>query len=921
LLDRRGRVKVADFGLAKIIGAEAGGADLPVSPEIGAAQQHGPTGVMGTPQYMSPEQISAPGEVDHRADIYALGVVFYQMLTGELPGKKIEPPSSKVQIDVRLDEIVLRALAAKPELRYQQASVLKTQIETIVSTPAGSRREEAQVKKSGMVRILEIFFDCPLNTPTAIRLVNLSALGFLGSLGFLGYPSPQLHVFFGFFGLYGLFGLIGLGFMVEFWQRRNKHGATPPSAAAAAGAPQNAGTAAPRPRKKREVPVVGVRNGRRVIYWPGVALRIFLALWVSAPVVYAVNGAAGVGRFPPVFFSVIALWLGIKCLIDWAEPIEKLPSLDDSSTATSSPVSPLPGQKPDRFWRRRVLSLILVPLVLCILAWVGYHVFHSPASLSPLLEVHYRVFEVERAFADQSVPVDQRQQGASGNWQMARVAPETLAALLEARAVNNHLMVDRHYEIPTQSVGKTFVTSHKPGVEKPIQKVIVDWQVATDSWGHTLSNQVANDIAVVSGSGYFGVRRKDNSLELTTEYTLTHRISGRPAVDVNIAFEGSAPQTSALAFFIPFARKDDTTGYYVLSVEVREKADIESVVVSGNEAVIHGHDSGPGSAIPGLYILVGTNSDFWLDHHTYNPYTVTLSTYSRNKFTYTVKHHFGPVSYGDGDHGMVKGQIVLRKGRLSAEPDGSYVIGEFQTEGGTSLPITVKLEMTKPAQPTATAPAGIAVTYSTSPVARGELFQVIGAAGRLDPVVSNPGKWQIAALVPESDIAVVGAGQDTRFTMDAFPSRSFTGRVLQVSNAPITMQNGDTYYGVAVEANDADPKFRPGMTADLAFIVAHREDVLRVPNAALRFRMPENPSDPSRGPRMVPAGPQGEHTVWVLRDNQNREPAPEPVRIQTGISDGTFTEVTAGLKEGDRVITAWVSPLGGQIIQGVQPQP
>ena len=138
LMDRGGRVKVADFGLAKIIGGDE--AALPTAataPGGGPALTASLTGesIMGTPQYMAPEQAAHPGDVDHRADIYALGVVFYQMLTGQLPGARLEAPSRKVRIDVRLDEVVLRALEQKPERRYQQVSEIKTQVETIALTP------------------------------------------------------------------------------------------------------------------------------------------------------------------------------------------------------------------------------------------------------------------------------------------------------------------------------------------------------------------------------------------------------------------------------------------------------------------------------------------------------------------------------------------------------------------------------------------------------------------------------------------------------------------------------------------------------------------------------------------------------------------------------------------------------------------
>jgi predicted Ser/Thr protein kinase/capsular polysaccharide biosynthesis protein len=137
LVDKQGRAKIADFGLAKLLGKEPPGERLTRSAEV-----------MGTPQYMAPEQLERPLEVDHRADIYSLGVVFYEMLTGELPLGRFAAPSKKVQIDVRLDEIVLRALEKEPDLRYQQASALKTEVETVVQTGQSKAKDSEGVRPS-----------------------------------------------------------------------------------------------------------------------------------------------------------------------------------------------------------------------------------------------------------------------------------------------------------------------------------------------------------------------------------------------------------------------------------------------------------------------------------------------------------------------------------------------------------------------------------------------------------------------------------------------------------------------------------------------------------------------------------------------------------------------------------------------------
>jgi tRNA A-37 threonylcarbamoyl transferase component Bud32 len=143
LLDKQGRVKLADFGIAKIVGASAGQPAL-----TGAAD------VVGTPYYMAPEQVEKPAQVDHRADIYSLGVVLYEMLTGELPLGKFALPSRRVQVDVRLDEVVLHALEKEPDRRYQQASQVRTALEEISAGGRAAASATARGRSAALTRAL-----------------------------------------------------------------------------------------------------------------------------------------------------------------------------------------------------------------------------------------------------------------------------------------------------------------------------------------------------------------------------------------------------------------------------------------------------------------------------------------------------------------------------------------------------------------------------------------------------------------------------------------------------------------------------------------------------------------------------------------------------------------------------------------------
>jgi len=127
LLDREGRVKIADFGIALIVGDPQHDFTLT---RTGNA--------LGSVSYMAPEQHEKPHDVDHRADIYSLGVVIYEMLTGELPLGRFPAPSQKAAVDARIDEIVFKTLEKERELRQQSANEVKTDVHRMMTSNAAT---------------------------------------------------------------------------------------------------------------------------------------------------------------------------------------------------------------------------------------------------------------------------------------------------------------------------------------------------------------------------------------------------------------------------------------------------------------------------------------------------------------------------------------------------------------------------------------------------------------------------------------------------------------------------------------------------------------------------------------------------------------------------------------------------------------
>src|SRR4051812_27992107 len=186
-------------------------------------------------------------------------------------------------------------------------------------------------------------------------------------------------------------------------------------------------------------------------------------------------------------------------------------------------------------------------------------------------------------------------------------------------------------------------------------------------------------------------------------------------------------------------------------------------------------------------------------------------------------------------------------------------------------------------------------------------------------VANDLTKMQIDSSVAEADVGNVEVGQSVDFTVDAFPFRTFHGSVVQVRNAATTVQNVVTYDVVISVANE-DLKLKPGMTTNLSIVIAQRENVLKLPNAALRFRPPVEVTTPTaakgsptpappkgagRRERRAGGGGRGERRIYVLKAGAAK---PAPVQVKLGIPDGIPSEILPAREEGQSVVPGIENP-------------
>jgi predicted Ser/Thr protein kinase len=593
LLDKEGRVKIADFGIARMLGGDA--AVLPSDPSSTESTDNAGTlaSAAGTPQYMAPEQ-KARRTADHRADIYSLGVVLYELLTGELPAEKLQPPSARlrgIQIDVRLDEIVLRALEVKPELRYQTAGEFRTQVEAMAASnkPASQagRFSRAAIFAAGWIT-LSIFVVPPFLWHEAKTheferggpFGNL--LGVLVFFAFLlpAFTAPFGATILGWIGvaqirrsagkLYGLglavtdgilFPLLTLtGLIAWFWWWVFRDLLYPHQIDAL----------------RIDGPGVKVSFVASFVYEHWIALIVICTLMAAAPLCLfiirrvwrAVNPPSATSgptaptapresARSPLAYAAMFFAVSSALLASWIWSGLLAPSRTSVFSILLSAVLGVALALPVRRTSRGKQALLIGSINSAL--WVIFAIAGSDGARA---QIHTRVFEVDAKLVDELVPGPTRKPGQMQDSEEAiRVEPSK-----SGQTAQGALRAAQTAEIGAD----VFARLLEDGANPP---GVLDEELREGYWWPkvAMNSHYLRQGKIAGGGnleGFLGLRRDKGVLQLRVEYNGLHGMNSAYQV-VKIVWEGGAPSPEAArAFFIPVSRTDGTARYLVIAVEV-----------------------------------------------------------------------------------------------------------------------------------------------------------------------------------------------------------------------------------------------------------------------------------------------------------------------------------------------------------------
>jgi tRNA A-37 threonylcarbamoyl transferase component Bud32 len=598
LLDREGRVKIADFGIASLVGASGEKS--------------------GTPPYMAPEQET--GIVDRRSDIYALGAVLYEMLTGERPGKELVAPSKKVAIDVRLDEVVLRALEQKPEMRYQTANVLKTRVETLVSemgntailaTPAdvsseGTAAEADDTRPARRIFLGRLILGCVVfGFFMAIReefhdvwiragMAAFAAVaGFFVALSHRWFAADTLHepesrfsrtailgAFFAFMCMVAMILPIKLA-----------------GIAATACVTTILGWIAVSKIRRS----AGKLHGMWLAVFDGLLFPLLAldGLLIGLPFfALKLNAWPKMGTSLEKALALLTLTLiGVASVLDtviirrvW-RAVNKAPENQTGSLQTSA------AEKSGRVSKvvfSCVLGVLLLGGVVSLITGLMTHRAHQKAMLARA-DFHCRVFEADAALVDRLIPAAQRKPGVQpgakfiGGERIHKTSTSTGTGT-DKFTVTKHGQADtdsQMAEIDFSTLSDLLEgIGTKPGIlANETREVTGIWWPRGFSTNWIYSTQ--KDGLAIHGNGlvqlaYMVDGPRD---QIRIEGQVQHNPDFKEDPDdlhAKFLYEGGAPLTRALAFLVPFVKKDRTPHYLVVFYEVSPRGNSGSQQASSS---------------------------------------------------------------------------------------------------------------------------------------------------------------------------------------------------------------------------------------------------------------------------------------------------------------------------------------------------